>query len=157
MTSPDENAAACAGMRPVVLPRLLLVAAAVYVWLHHTSLLERGVAVIAATAFAGIETTWTTLTQTLPDGRVVAATWRSARLGHSSFCQFWANVLYTPILLFVYRAVVRHAALRVVLFPLNVWALEVIEGYAIMFLFSGRNVAWTYSGKDAYFHVRAFT
>ena len=38
-----------------------------------------------------------------------------------------------------------------ILFPLNIWLLEIIEGYIIMFLF-GKNIAWEYRGHDAFCH-----
>ena len=77
----------------------------------------------------------------------------TCRVGHTTWHQFWANVLYTPILLFAYRTTLPDVPLlRVALFPLNVWLLEVVEGYALMFLFDGRNPAWTYTTDDAYFH-----
>eukprot|EP00520_Triparma_pacifica_P016048 CAMPEP_0118666872 /NCGR_PEP_ID=MMETSP0785-20121206/19462_1 /TAXON_ID=91992 /ORGANISM="Bolidomonas pacifica, Strain CCMP 1866" /LENGTH=172 /DNA_ID=CAMNT_0006561243 /DNA_START=261 /DNA_END=775 /DNA_ORIENTATION=+ len=43
------------------------------------------------------------------------------------------------------------SALKVVLFPFNIWWLEIVEGYILLFIF-GRNVAWEYRGKFAYFH-----
>ena len=40
---------------------------------------------------------------------------------------------------------------RALLFPLNIWALEIVEGYALIYLY-GYNPAWEYRGDDALFH-----
>ena len=38
------------------------------------------------------------------------------------------------------------------LFPLNIWVMEIIQGYGLVWIF-GRNVAWSYKGyPDAMFH-----
>jgi len=60
------------------------------------------------------------------------------------------NILYTPILLFFYHALVPTAFLRVILYPINIWTLEVVAGYILIFIF-GYNPAWEYFGKYAYF------
>ncbi|KAF4656771.1 hypothetical protein FOL47_008749 [Perkinsus chesapeaki] len=96
---------------------------------------------------------------------------------HSSFAQFWCNIWYNPIVTEVYR---RHAipaltnllvensqffqahfgedplvlasVLAVCLMPLNIWCLEVVQGYLIIFLY-GKNIAWDYSySKFAVMH-----
>jgi len=66
-------------------------------------------------------------------------------------------------MLFRYREIMAYAegvigigknigyGLRIAAFPFNIWWLEIIEGYIIMFLF-GKNVAWEYRGKAAFFH-----
>lgn len=108
---------------------LLAVAAAAYLWFTLTNSELRGRALLASGAFALIETVWTTLATT--DTATGATRFRApalGTLGHSSFTQFWANVLYTPLLLDGFRAVVPdQPAVRIALFPLNVWLLEVIE------------------------------
>lgn len=108
---------------------LLAVAAAAYLWFTLTNSELRGRALLASGAFALIETVWTTLATT--DTATGATRFRApalGTLGHSSFTQFWANVLYTPLLLDGFRVVVPdHPAVRIALFPLNVWLLEVIE------------------------------
>jgi hypothetical protein len=108
---------------------LLAVAAAAYLWFTLTNSELRGRALLASGAFALIETVWTTLATT--DTATGATRFQApalGTLGHSSFTQFWANVLYTPLLLDGLRVVVPdHPAVRIALFPLNVWLLEVIE------------------------------
>ena len=115
-----------------------------------TTPLHRAGAVIGAFLFVVIETFWITITTEDDAGNVKITGW-TGELGHSSYAQFWSNVIFTPLILFLYRAVVTHPFLRVILFPVNIWLLEIIEGYVIMFLF-GRNVAWEYRGTDAFFH-----
>ena len=119
-------------------------------YIELTTPLHRAGAVIGALIFVVIETFWLTITTEDDAGNVTITGW-SGELGHSSYAQFWSNVIFTPLILFLYRAVVTHPILRVLLFPVNIWLLEIIEGYIIMFLF-GRNVAWEYRGADAFFH-----
>ncbi|KAF0701630.1 Aste57867_7945 [Aphanomyces stellatus] len=109
-------------------------------------------AIAAATAFSCIEYTWYSLTTEDADGDVHFTPFQATcRAGHTTWAQFWANVLYTPVLLHTYRAVVPHPILRVLCFPLNIWLLEIVEGYTLIYLF-GRNIAWTYKTTDAYCH-----
>merc|ERR1711920_248203 len=62
-----------------------------------------------------------------------------------SWAQFWGNLLYIPLLLDAYLTLFSGAPLLgVVLFPLNVWLLEIVEGHVIIWVY-GRNVAWCYS------------
>lgn len=99
-------------------------------WKSHVSDLQIGLALVGASFFAVIETTFTTLrSEDVKTGKVTWG-WRG-QVGHSSFAQFWANILYLPVLLDVYRNVLLpHVPpiLRVLLFPLNIWILEIIEG-----------------------------
>ena len=63
---------------------------------------------------------------------------------YTSAAQFWANVLYTPLLLELYgQQLAAQPALYVACFPLNIWLLEVIVAGVITWLF-GHNVAWCY-------------
>jgi hypothetical protein len=118
-----------------------------------TSPLERVGGCLGASLFVVIETCWTTIAHEDTVTGVVSLRGPSQwhKLGHSSFAQFWVNVLFTPALLFCYRSMIDNPYLRVALFPFNVWCLEIVEGYLIMFIF-GRNVAWEYKGADAFFH-----
>jgi hypothetical protein len=108
---------------------LATVLSAAYAWYLYTDFETRGRALVAAATFAVIESVWLTIATT--DVATGATAFRAptlATLGHSSFCQFWANVLYTPLLLDGFRAVVPDSPiLRVALFPLNVWLLEIVE------------------------------
>ncbi|ETV99827.1 hypothetical protein H310_07869 [Aphanomyces invadans] len=129
-----------------------LVAGLATAWhaIHSTSVCFS--AVLAASAFACIEFTWYATTTEQPNGDLAFTPFQpTCRAGHTTWAQFWANVLYTPVLLFTFRQVVSSAFVRVVLFPCNIWLLEIVEGYALMLLF-GRNIAWTYTTNDAYCH-----
>lgn len=119
-------------------------------YIDWTTPLHRAGAVIGAFTFVVIETFWITITTEDADGTVRITGW-TGHLGHSSYAQFWSNVIFTPLILFLYRHMITHAMLRVLLFPFNIWLLEIIEGYILMFLF-GKNVAWEYRGADAYCH-----
>ena len=68
-----------------------------------------------------------------------------------TIAQFLANVLLLPFFFTLYPLLLNSSVLRVILFPLFIWSLEIIEGYVLIFMF-GKNIAWTYSGKDAFFN-----
>ena len=127
---------------PVVIPIVIFLFMA---WFRLASPTFRGAGVFGATAFSLIETFWTFIFA--PPGVK----------GHTTWAQFFANVLYAPVLLLVYPTLIPGTSLtarmmRVALYPLNVWVLEIVEGYGFMFLFR-RNVAWTYEGcPDSLFH-----
>ena len=53
-------------------------------------------------------------------------------------------MLYLPVLLDVYGSFLdENMLLYILLFPLNIWLLEVVEGHLIMWTY-GHNVAWCY-------------
>jgi hypothetical protein len=62
-----------------------------------------------------------------------------------------ANLFFTPLLMDVYFSNVTDTWMRALLWPINIWMLEIIEGYVLIFLY-GFNPAWTYRGSDAFFH-----
>ncbi|KDO20181.1 hypothetical protein SPRG_14529 [Saprolegnia parasitica CBS 223.65] len=135
--------------RTVSVPLVAAVAGAWY-WAHPPSV--QWAAFFAAAGFSCIEFSWYATTTEAANGDLAFTPFAATcRPGHTTWAQFWANVLYTPLLLFTYRAWLPSAFLRVVLFPLNIWLLEIVEGYGLMLVF-GRNIAWTYNTPDAYFH-----
>mmetsp|Transcript_91295 Transcript_91295/g.182049 ORF Transcript_91295/g.182049 Transcript_91295/m.182049 type:complete len:243 (-) Transcript_91295:165-893(-) len=143
--------------------KLLLVCLIVYGYQNYTTPFHRAGGLVCALGFVLIETTWTSIATEDPITGALTVSFRPVRHGHSSFAQFWINVIFTPGLLFLYRSLVSQAFLlvpgfmqyvsivRVLCFPVNIWCLEIIEGYLLM-LFFGRNVAWEYRGPKAYFH-----
>jgi hypothetical protein len=89
---------------------------------------------VAATLYTFIEYTFTTLN----DGE-----------GFTSFAQFWGNLLYTPVVLDVYWALINpnegtfQKVVYVLLFPCNIWLLEIVLD-RLYLIIHGRNVAWCY-------------
>merc|ERR1712039_912954 len=66
------------------------------------------------------------------------------RAPYTSAAQFMGNLLYIPVLLDTYGWLFEGSpALYVLFFPLDVWLLEVVLHYAIVFIW-GHNVAWCY-------------
>lgn len=136
---------------------MFFLSAIVFAYFKLTTSHHRAGGVICALGFILIETMWTSIATEDPLSGAVSVKFPPPRLGHSSFAQFWVNVLFTPGLLFFYRFLVSSSglpyarAIRVFCFPFDIWCLEVVEGYLLMFLF-GRNVAWEYRGPSAYFH-----
>eukprot|EP00971_Amphidinium_carterae_P056221 1109428-Amphidinium_carterae.1 len=126
-----------------------IVTSIVLLYLQLTDTRLRALALCASLAFAVVETMWLSITEERMDGQMQLK--RPFAWGHSSFAQFWMNILYTPILLQLYRSIISEAWLRVALFPLNVWLLEIVQGYALIALV-GRNIAWSYHGWDSYCH-----
>ena len=64
---------------------------------------------------------------------------------YTSAAQFGANLLYIPVLLDWYAwFFYPFPAAYVLLFPLNIWILEIVEEWLIIRVVFGRNVAWTY-------------
>ena len=74
--------------------------------------------------------------------------------GYTSVAQFVANILYTPVLLDLYGTLLADKPLLyVLLFPCNVWWLEVVVAYVLIWLY-GHNVAWCYDDySDAFCHA----
>mmetsp|Transcript_37560 Transcript_37560/g.61067 ORF Transcript_37560/g.61067 Transcript_37560/m.61067 type:complete len:218 (+) Transcript_37560:94-747(+) len=121
--------------------RILFLGMLVWAWFITTDSVEKSGALVGAMAFGLIETCWTSL---FIDDKF------SLHMGHTTFAQFWANILYCPVLLFTYKRWVQSKYLRVLLYPLNIWLLELVVGYSLTFLF-GRNIAWFYPEGDARF------
>jgi hypothetical protein len=122
------------------------------VWWNSTTTRTKIIAILGACGYSCIEYTWYTVTTEDEHGHVIFTPGEpTCRQGFTTFAQWWANVLYIPILLHVYHAIVPIAWLRLVLFPFNVWVLEIVEGYFLMLVY-GRNVAWDYTDSQSYFH-----
>ena len=133
-----------------VIYKAVFILTVIFFYLQMTSPLHRAGGVVGALTFVLIETFWLTITVEDSAGNVRIVGW-SGKLGHSSFAQFWSNVVFCPMVLFFYRSLVTTSVWRILLFPLNIWMLEIIEGYIIMFIF-GKNIAWEYRGSDAFCH-----
>ncbi|KAI9593976.1 hypothetical protein BDF19DRAFT_414972 [Syncephalis fuscata] len=129
-----------------------LVLCLVAAWWSATTLDAKLRSFINAAAFSVIEFTFYTLTVEMPNGDIVLRPFDPrCRKGHTTVHQFLCNIIYTPILLDFYYSVMPNWPARILLFPLNIWLLEVIQGYILIYL-HGYNPAWTYYGKDAYCH-----
>eukprot|EP00927_Polykrikos_kofoidii_P079933 TRINITY_DN76784_c0_g1_i1.p1 TRINITY_DN76784_c0_g1~~TRINITY_DN76784_c0_g1_i1.p1 ORF type:complete len:242 (+),score=15.96 TRINITY_DN76784_c0_g1_i1:39-764(+) len=64
---------------------------------------------------------------------------------YTSLAQFWGNLLYAPIVLDAYGACLsRFPMLYVLMFPINIWILEIVVGHVIIIIY-GYNVAWCYA------------
>ena len=115
----------------------------VYLYVTYTNEMSRSVGLIGASGFIFFETAFTTIGHSLKKKRF--------EMGHTTWAQFVCNVLYVPFLLVTYRHVLNDSLYRVILFPINIWLLEIVQGYSLMFL-AGRNLAWFYDTPDARFH-----
>ena len=122
--------------------RLAAVAALVVGWLLLYPLATKLRAVSCALVYSCMEWTFTLVERGTP---------------YTSVGQLGANLLYTPVLLDVYCWLLQlllaaaHTpehwlpTLYIVLFPLNVWVLELVVERLILIPLYGRNVAWCYA------------
>ena len=115
---------------------------------------------LIATTFTGIEATFTKYNP------FAEAKDHALLHGHTTFEQWYMNVLYAPVgiigfhyvftawatsmpaLLFGYGS---PALAYVLVYPINIWLLEIVMGYFCTWIY-GRNVAWKYSTRDSLFH-----
>ena len=110
--------------------RLALLAVFVLVWVLLYPVATKVFTVACALAYSFVETAFTAIERRRP---------------YTSLAQFGANLLYIPVLLHGYHAVLGgQPLLYVAAFPLNVWLLEVVEEWAILRPLFGHNVAWCY-------------
>ncbi|KAG0275428.1 hypothetical protein BGZ95_008808 [Linnemannia exigua] len=128
----------------------ILIALVFIQWLHATSLAVKIQCLIGAALFSCTEYTFYTMTVESPDGTVSVKPF-AGRPGHTTVHQYIMNVFYIPLLIHGYHALIGSTALRILLFPINIWLLEMIQGYTLIYLI-GYNAAWTYRGYDAFFH-----
>ncbi|KAJ3160926.1 hypothetical protein HDU86_008288 [Geranomyces michiganensis] len=127
---------------------LLLIGAS---WYHFLPVDAKLRSIIAAAAFSVIEYTFYSNSIETVAGDILIRPFDSrCRKGHTTWEQFFANILYTPFLLEVYPVIIAPWWLRIALYPLNIWLLEIVEGYFLIFLY-GYNAAWTYRGRDVMF------
>jgi len=131
------------------------------VWTTHSlPLRDRALRYAVITILAGV---WMS-TLNLPDKcfGIVTATIYSAiefcfcKVVHGQFyttsAQWLLNVIYLPYMFKWVKPLVDHNVfLFSFTFPFQVWLLEVIQGYFLIWVF-GHNVAWSYDGKFAFFH-----
>ena len=64
---------------------------------------------------------------------------------YTSAAQFGANLIYMPVLVDLYGYFLSDSRFwYILLFPLNIWILELVQGSFISYIF-GQNVAWCYA------------
>lgn len=130
----------------------VLVGLAALSWAWYTPLETKIRCFFGASCFSLIEFTFYTLTVELPNGDIVFRPFdKKCRKGHTTPHQWFANVLTLPFLLDAYFAYITSPWLRILLWPINIWTLEVVQGYSFIYLY-GYNPAWMYFGSDALFH-----
>ena len=85
-------------------------------------------------------------------------TWIIDGVAFTSIQQFTMNLLTIPLFTVMYRLCIPKKYLRIGLYPLNIWILEILQGYSLMHFYDGRNPAWNYTTSDAFFdgNIRLF-
>lgn len=110
--------------------RLAVIACVVFAWLTLSSSALKLRCVLSAILYSVAES---------------AFTYGERGTSYTSFSQFVAVVLYAPLLLDAYGALLGDLPLLYVSsFPLNVWLLELVVGAALAIV-HGFNVAWCYA------------
>lgn len=123
-----------------------------YLWSTFLLKEQKLNSLVYAAGFSIIEFLFTAFHKVDKDGRSVMNFPHFDFLqGHTTWPQFWCNCATLWLFIDIYMSNIQSAFLRILLFPLNIWILEILEGYFLIFLY-GRNVAWTYEGSDAFFH-----
>ncbi|KAJ3012813.1 hypothetical protein HKX48_006070 [Thoreauomyces humboldtii] len=107
--------------------------------------------IVAAVTFSGIEYTFYSVSiETVAGDILIRPFDPRCRKGHTTWQQFCVNIIFTPLILDIYMNLVPTWWLRVALYPINIWLLEIVEGYFLTYLY-GYNPAWSYRGNDALF------
>ncbi|KAG0259198.1 hypothetical protein BG011_002788 [Mortierella polycephala] len=112
---------------PIPILGYILIALIVVQWLHATSLAVKIQCLVGAGLFSCTEYIFYTMTVEAPDGTVSVRPF-AGRPGHTTVHQYIMNVFYIPLLIHGYHALIGSTVLRIVLFPINIWILEIIEG-----------------------------
>ncbi|ORZ26359.1 hypothetical protein BCR41DRAFT_384461 [Lobosporangium transversale] len=127
----------------------LLIALVAIQWFRATSLPVKLQSVGGAAAFSVTEYLFHMMTVQLPDGTVCIKPF--SRPGSTTVHQFIMNIFYIPIFINAYHALTGSMLQRILFTPINVWALELIQGNTMIYLI-GYNPAWSYQGYDAFCH-----
>jgi hypothetical protein len=118
-------------------------------WHFLTPLHLKVVSLVFSIIYFFIESTWLNISYNSPDGSTSIGWYYRGQF--STFQQFYCNMLYIPILITLQQAI-PSAVARIIIFPLQIWLLEIIEGYFLILLY-GLNPAWNYNNQaDARFH-----
>lgn len=114
----------------------LSVMAPVCVWLALVEAERKWIAVVGAMVYGAAELCW-------------YAYWYDRWF--TTWQQFFVNVLWLPVTLCLYNAWLAESVwVRLLLYPVNLWAHEVITGYYLHWAL-GENRAWLYEGPWTYF------
>lgn len=109
-----------------------MIAFLLILWWQFTTPSIRCHCVIIASVYSVLEYTWTANSTVKVDGSVKFSPFAdTCRAGHTTFEQWWMNIIYAPILIHLYHDIISPWYLRVALFPFNIWLLEIIEGYVL--------------------------
>merc|ERR1712137_865288 len=144
-----------ANVKLLKLPGWLLMSVLTLIWISLTHSQTKLECFICSLTYSFIEWTWYTFTHQ-KDGVVRLVPFgHRGRPGFTSVEQFIGNLLYLPIGMHGYLELfpveglepysICMTILRISLFPINIWLLEIIQD-GIMKLLLGFNPAWNYSG-----------
>jgi hypothetical protein len=67
----------------------------------------------------------------------------------TSYLQFYGNLYYTPLLI-ICNDMWNNTVISILIFPFNVWLLEIVMGFYILWTFNKR--VWLYSDNQSYFN-----
>jgi len=118
-------------------------------WLWDTSIPCKIRCLTMASVFAGIEFVFRAVTSTnLPFRNRKNFFHQLYHQGHTTIEQYLVTFFSIPFINDQYRALLPSAMLRIALFPLNLWAIEIVAGYYLLKVWQRR--AWFYEGPHAH-------
>lgn len=130
----------------------------VCIWLYVLDTKMMFEVILMSLTYSAIEYTWYMNTLQMDDGSVQIIPLRvPGRVGFTSWEQLIGNILYVPFALNGYSSVfstdgysrqtlaVMVTLIRILLFPVNIWLLEIIQDRIMKWLM-GFNPAWNYTG-----------
>ena len=75
--------------------------------------------------------------------------WLQGKPFRSTFAQFYSNIWSHPLIADMYFVVIASewpSIIRIALYPLVIWSLELVQCLTITYVY-GKNVAWDYTGN----------
>jgi len=68
--------------------------------------------------------------------------------GFTTIEQFIMNFIYTPIMIHLYKKIIKNWYIRIICFPFNVWIAEILMGTYLLHVHEKR--VWYYNDEYAY-------
>ena len=130
---------------------LFLISLSFLLWCQYTTFDEKMIGTFLAGVFSLCEMSWTSITVETDDGGVILAPFSpNTRDAFTTPHQFIMNVLMMPFFFPLFYRYITYIPLRLTLFPIPPWVIELVEGYYLKLIY-GYNPAWTYEGDLAFF------
>lgn len=130
--------------------RFILLTAYLIAWAFATSLEQKFRGLLMGTVFSGLEFVFTGAVDAFEKQHFSKHGMRAFAMGYTTIDMWLLNVIFSPLTNDVYYSLIDSYAVRWLLYPLNIWASEILMGYSLLLLFRRR--AWHYTGRWARCH-----